>query len=149
MKDGSKRLEQTLVSLFSSQKLAVLSTYSKGQPYTSLVAFAATEDLKNLFFATGRNTRKFANILEHPRIALLVDNRSNRESDFAEACAATILGQAGELSGEEKKNRLKLYLEKHPYLEEFATSAQSAIVEVRVQSIVLVERFEETTTLEF
>ena len=149
MKDGSKRLEQTLVSLFGSQKLSVLSTYSKGQPYASLVAFAATQDLKNFFFATGRTTRKFANVLENPRIAMLVDNRSNRESDFEEACAATILGQAGELSGQGKKNRLKLYLEKHPYLEEFATSAQSAIIEVRVQSIVLVERFEETATLEF
>jgi nitroimidazol reductase NimA-like FMN-containing flavoprotein (pyridoxamine 5'-phosphate oxidase superfamily) len=147
MENGSKRA--TLVSLFAAQKLAVLSTYAKGQPYLSLVAFAATQDLKSLFLATGRTTRKFENILEHPRIAMLVDNRSNRETDFEEACAATILAEAFELSGEEKKVRLKLYLEKHPYLEEFAASSQSALVEVRVQSIVLVERFEETTTLEF
>ncbi len=142
-----EKSKQILASLLGSQKLAVLSTYSGGQPYVSLVAFAASEDLSHLLFVTDRATRKFANILEHPQIAMLVDNRSNRESDFSEASAATILGKARELAGGERESQLKLYLKKHPYLEEFATSSKSAIVQVQVETFIVVDRFQEVTEL--
>ena len=51
-----------LRGLFESQKLAVLSTQSDGQPYASLVAFWAPDDLKSIYFATPNTTRKFANL---------------------------------------------------------------------------------------
>ena len=147
MKRIPEKSMEILASLLGSQKLAVLSTYSGGQPYVSLVAFAASEDLTRLLFVTDRATRKFANILEHPQIAMLVDNRSNRESDFGEASAATILGKARELAGGEREIQLKLYLKKHPYLEEFATSSESAIVQVQVETFIMVDRFQEVTEL--
>ncbi len=52
-------------TLFHNQKLAVLSTSLSGHPYTTLVGFAATEDLRRIIFATTRATRKFAN-RHHP-----------------------------------------------------------------------------------
>jgi nitroimidazol reductase NimA-like FMN-containing flavoprotein (pyridoxamine 5'-phosphate oxidase superfamily) len=143
--EQSKRI---LASLLGTQKLAVLSTYSGGQPYVSLVAFAESEDLGYLLFATDRDTRKFANILEHPRVAMLVDNRSNRESDFGEASAVTILGEAREPGDGEKEMCLKLYLEKHPYLGEFVKSAKCALVRVKVETFLLVDRFQEVTRLD-
>jgi hypothetical protein len=45
-------MRKDLQELFITQPLAVLSTQSEGQPYASLVAFATSEDLKALFFAT-------------------------------------------------------------------------------------------------
>ena len=38
-------LEQKLKKLFSSQKLGVLATQQKKKPYTSLVAFACSDDI--------------------------------------------------------------------------------------------------------
>jgi len=55
-----KQLQQRPIQLFTSQKLAVLSTQHQGQPHASLIAFAASDDLKELFFATRRATLKFA-----------------------------------------------------------------------------------------
>jgi heme iron utilization protein len=78
----------------TSQPLAVLSTHQAGQPYSNLIAFAATPDLESIFFATTRATRKFANLMADPRVALLIDNRANQEADFAEAAALTVLGSA-------------------------------------------------------
>jgi nitroimidazol reductase NimA-like FMN-containing flavoprotein (pyridoxamine 5'-phosphate oxidase superfamily) len=121
--------------------LAVLSTYSAGQPYLSLVAFAVTGDLDRLLFVTDRSTRKFANILEHPRIAMLVDNRSNRESDFSEASAATFLGEARELVGRERDAQLRVYLNKHPSFEGFAASAKCAVIQLEVETVILVDGF--------
>ena len=147
MERTPEKTKQVIASLLGSQKLAVLSTYSRGQPYVSLVAFAASEDLGHLFFTTARDTRKFANILEHPQIALLVDNRSNKESDFGEASAVTILGEAREIAGKGRETQLEFYLEKHPYLREFATSASCAILQVQVEDYIMVSNFQEVTEL--
>ncbi len=147
MEKAPEKTKQVLASLLGSQKLAVLSTYSGGQPYVSIVAFATSEDMGHLFFVTARATRKFANILEHPQIALLVDNRSNKESDFGEAIAVTILGEALELAGKERETRLELYLRKHPYLREFATSASCAILQVKVEDYIMVSNFQAVTEL--
>ena len=49
-----------LKALFASQGLAVLSTHDHGQPYCNLVAFASSEDIRHLVFATTRATRKAA-----------------------------------------------------------------------------------------
>ena len=97
--------------LLASQRLAVLSTQNQGQPYSNLVAFAVTPDLKYLLFATTRATRKFANLLADSRVSLLMDNRTNEEADFAEAAALTVLGQAWEVHGGDRQQLLAVYLE--------------------------------------
>ena len=93
MKENEK-IREILRELFASQKLAILGTHQGGQPYGSLVAFAVSPDLKNLFFATTRATRKFANLQADSRVSMVLDNRSNRVIDFRKAVAATALGRA-------------------------------------------------------
>ena len=60
--DTIAQLKQALNRLLSTQKLAVLSTFGNEQPYASLIAFAAADDLKHIIFATTRATRKYANL---------------------------------------------------------------------------------------
>jgi len=59
------QLRVTIKQILDSQRLAVLATQGDGSPYGSLVAFAATENMKNLLFATTRTTRKYANLLKN------------------------------------------------------------------------------------
>lgn len=136
-----------LHELLSSQKLAVLSTHQSGQPYANLVAFACSDDLKWLYFATARSTRKFANLLEDSRVALLVNSSTNKEADFHEAMAATVVGSAREVLGEERGGALIVYLAKHPYLEEFVRSPTCALVKVSVRSYILVKNFQQVMEL--
>lgn len=135
--------------LFDSQSLAVLSTECSGHPYASLVAFAVTEDLRTLFFATARDTRKFANLRSNSRVALLVDNRSNSVDDFLQAVAVTLLGSCRELSGTERAGAERLYLERHPHLQEFLSSPTCALIAVTVHSLYLVSRFRNVTEYHF
>ena len=82
-----EQLQSEIAGLLLSQKLAVLSTRTpEGLPYASLIAFAATDDLQKIVLATPKATRKFTNIQNNPAVALLIDNRSNREQDFHDAC---------------------------------------------------------------
>ena len=142
MKD-LKIVKKDLNGLLESQPLAVLATQSDAQPYTSLVAFVSSKDLKELYFATTRATRKYANILANPQVALLMDNRSNKPSDFRWAMAVTALGKAHELKGEKAKKAKTLYLAKHPELEGFLTSPTCALVGVEVRKYYLVTRFQD------
>lgn len=136
-----------LKALFSSQGLAVLSTHDHGQPYCNLVAFASTEDLKFLVFATTRATRKFANIDEDSRVSMLIDNRSNRVSDFHEAMAVTATGHASEMLGPAKDALLKVYLGKHPHLEDFVMSPTCALMCIEVKTYYVVSRFQHVLVL--
>ena len=140
--EKSSQLKGFLKDLFSSQRLAVLATQSKGQPYGNLVAFMATRDLKHLLFATTRTTRKYANISENPRIAMVIDNRSNRETDFHQAAAVTATGIVKEVERSEKRSLLKLYLSGHPYLKDFVSSPTCTLLRMNVETYYVVRQFQ-------
>ncbi|MBN1102304.1 MAG: pyridoxamine 5'-phosphate oxidase family protein [Deltaproteobacteria bacterium] len=135
-------VKSDLAALFGSQRLAALATGGGGHPYTSLVAFAHSDDLKSLFFVTGRATRKYANLTKDPRVAMLVDNRSNETSDFRESMAVTATGRAGEIQRTEAEELVRAYLAKNPHLEDFLSSPSCALIRIRVERYYLVQRFQ-------
>jgi nitroimidazol reductase NimA-like FMN-containing flavoprotein (pyridoxamine 5'-phosphate oxidase superfamily) len=140
-------LAEMIRELFSSQQLAVLATQSDGQPYANLVAFVASDDLKSIFFATARATRKYANIEADSRVTVLIDNRSNQEADFSKATAVTATGRAREVGESQRKLTTATYLAKHPILEEFVRSPKCAIIKVQVETYYLVSRFQNVMEL--
>jgi nitroimidazol reductase NimA-like FMN-containing flavoprotein (pyridoxamine 5'-phosphate oxidase superfamily) len=141
------QLADLVKELFRTQKLAVLATLEPEQPYLSLMAFAATADLSELVIATDRETRKYRNLKNARRVSLLVDSRTNRAQDFAEALAVTILGEAREVESEERPDFLKLFLSRHPHLTDFATRPECALIKVKVRKYLAVRRFQEVLEL--
>lgn len=141
-RDPETDLPRELLAFFSSRKLAVLATQHGGEPYASLVAFAATDDLKTIIFATTRSTRKYAYLSSNPAVALLIDDRTNEASDFRNAMAVTAIGNAQEIVSSREKTYLRLYLKKHPYLQEFVSSPTCALVKVHVKTYFTVRRFQ-------
>jgi heme iron utilization protein len=131
---GSKELLRQMVG---AQRFAVLATLSNQQPYCNLVAFASSEDLRNIVFATNRNTQKYRNIVSNNKIALLVDNRSNSQSDFTRALAITILGIASKLNKDGNDELVQLYLDKNNSLREFLQNPDTAVIKVIVTDYIL------------
>jgi len=138
-----------LQKLCTGQPLAVLATDAGSGPYASLVAVAVTPDLRQLYFATLRATRKWTNLAGNPHVSFLIDNRSNQVIDFSRAAAATILGIAEELSGSELETGLTIFLGRHPHLTEFTASPSCALFRVRISSIYLVTRFQNVMEFHF
>ena len=135
-------LKNLLKNLFSSQLLAVLGTQSQSGPYGNLVAFAATEDLGTILFATTRSTRKYDNLMQTPRVAMVMDNRTNDEEDFHEAVAVTATGSVKELDGDEKEKLQHFFLSKHPYLTDFVHAPTCALLKVEVETYYIVQQFQ-------
>ncbi len=140
-------VQSTLSKMLASQNLAVLATHDSGQPYTSLVAFAASADLKQLYFATSRSTRKYASLVANPRVAMMIDNRSNRPSDITDSMAATAVGNAETVTGGELEKTKSLYLQKHPHLFEFVSSPGICLVRLTVSCYYVVTRFQDVMEL--
>jgi nitroimidazol reductase NimA-like FMN-containing flavoprotein (pyridoxamine 5'-phosphate oxidase superfamily) len=145
--EKTSQLKEFLKDLFSSQRLAVLATQNKRQPYGNLVAFVAANDLKYLLFATTRGTRKYSNISDNPRVAMVIDNRSNQEADFHQAAAVTATGVVEEAEGPGKETLLKLYLSEHPYLKDFVSSPTCALLKMNVETYYVVREFQNVMKL--
>ena len=147
--DITRETTETMRQLLDSQHLAVLATGDSGQPYCSLVAFVASADMREILFATGRKTHKYSNLSAEPRVSLLIDTRENREEDLHEAMAATAVGIAEELTGEEREAQTEAYVARHPHLSDFVRAPSCALVRVRVEVYHLVRRFQQVTELRF
>ena len=145
--ETNKQIRKRLGELFGSQSLAALSTHHDGQPYASLVAFYADEDLKHIYFVTPKTTRKYANLTADNRVAIMVNSATNQIADFHQAISVTAVGKAKDVADADKERILTQYLAKHPYLEDFVRSPTCALVGVAVESYFMVKNFQNVMEL--
>jgi len=134
-------LRQQVKRLCASQQLCVLATQYDGQPYSNLVAFAETGELRNLIFVTSRSTRKYANSISNRKVAVMIDSRKNRTADFKTALAVTAIGTVEEVSGSERDVLADTYVSRHPHLAEFVNGSDKALMKVTVTDYI-VARFD-------
>ena len=137
--------QEKAARILKAQKFGVLATAGEKSPYTSLVGCAVSPDLKQLVFATLRDTSKFRNMRGNPYVALLFDDRKNRGDDLDKASALTVLGRARETHKAERENLLRIFLKRHPRLAGFCTEPGCALIAVKVKKYILTRRFQETS----
>ncbi len=143
--NNHEKLQSDLKALFSSQYLGVLATQNNEQPYTSLVLFAATDDMKHLLFVTSQETRKYSNLKAGPRVAMLIDSRTNQVDDILNAMAVTATGNAVEVNKNDCKDLTNLFLAKHPHLEEFVKAPSTSLIKLTVNCYYIVKTFQKAT----
>ncbi len=137
-----ENLINNIKSLLNTQNLGVLATQGKVYPYCTLISYCPISDLKTILFATMRESRKYRNLIESSSVSLLIDSRMNQINDFKDAEALTVLGIANEIDGHDYENNLQTFLKRHPYLEEFVTSPNCALIKITVKKYILVNNFQ-------
>lgn len=135
--ENVSRLRQQLKRLCASQRLCVLATQYEGQPYSSLVAFAETDELGSLIFVTSRNSRKYAYSVANRKVAMMIDSRTNQTSDFSNALAVTAIGTVEEVTGKECERFTSRYIAKHPYLAQFVSRPGQALMRITVTEYII------------
>ncbi len=113
-------------------RFAVLATEGNGQPHASLIAVTPVEGFRQLIFATYRNTRKFRNMADNGKVAVLIDGRASGSSGLQEDLVLTVLGYAEEIGAEDRESAFSAHLARHPDLESFLRSPDCAIVSIAV-----------------
>lgn len=140
---GNADVCEALDRLNKRERHAVLATDSGGQPYTSLIAFALSDDLKGIIFATARNTSKYKNILKNRNVSLMIDSRTNSVKSYMYAEAVTVLGRAVPLKkGKRRYRLLRTFLKKHPVLAEFVKAPSTSMVFIEINRALHVSQFQ-------
>ena len=143
VRKGTVSVAERVSALNKTYPYAVLATDTAGQPYTSLVAYALTPDLKGVLFTTPKATRKYRNILKNPRVSLLIDTRTNTSKDYMKAESVTMLGNARPLrKGKTRANLAALFLKKHPKLEGIIHSCETALIFIEITTYIHVTKFQ-------
>jgi hypothetical protein len=141
---GEHELRDQIAQLVREQPYAVLCTQGGGQPYGSLVAVAATEDLSYFIFMTPITTRKYRLLCDCEHVALVIDSRSHSIEDMLQIAAITATGIAKQVpSGPQFERDAKLLVNRHPQLELFVKAPTTALFQVDILRYLHVSRFQE------
>jgi len=133
-----------LKSLFGARKTGVLATIDKlGKPYASLIAFSPSDDMREIYFTTRRNSHKFENILANPSVCMLIDDRKNSDDDIVAALSVSASGPAYEVSENERNSLIDSHSARHPSLKEFSHEPDIALVRIAVLKYYIISNFED------
>ena len=114
------------------QKLAVLATSNAYQPHCSLVVFVINQDQSELLFITDRHSRKYTNLIQNPKVSLLIDTRPAPDRSFKNAVAVTLVGEAEEIVGDRNRVLLDRFIEQHPDMRRFAEDPNQALIKIKI-----------------
>ncbi len=138
------RLAERIRRLVTEQPYGVLCTQGRGQPYGSLVAFAFSDDLSYVVFATPVATRKYRLLSDCDHIALVVDNRPQYPDDMMKVEAVTATGHTTEVErGPRFEQYSKLLTDRHPQLASFVRASSCALFRIDIFRFFHVTRFQE------
>jgi nitroimidazol reductase NimA-like FMN-containing flavoprotein (pyridoxamine 5'-phosphate oxidase superfamily) len=140
--DIDPKVRDRIIKVLNSQKIAVLGTSKENEPYSCLVSFAFTEDLKTIVFATMRQRLKYENMLANPRVTLIIDNRDVYNSDFNDTTSITVVGTAVDIKGPERSEYASLLIGRHPKLDDFVNAPDCAVIKVEIDRYYVVSEFE-------
>lgn len=139
-------LPERIERLVQGEPFAVLCTQGDGQPYGSVIAIAASEDLRRLAFCTAKATRKSRLLEACQRVALVIDDRSKHGDDTRRISAVTATGRATRLEPGPLYAQWREALHaRHPYLGDFLASPSCSIFLVDVVRYFHVVRFQEVS----
>ena len=133
-------------TLLKTKGFAVLATENCGQPHTSLIAITPLDEGKRLVFATYRNTRKFSNLMQNPKVSLLIDGRRRETaSDTPVDLILSAVGRVQQIDTGMLAHLLAAHLQKHPDLATFVQAPDCVLLEVAVDMYQVVRGIDDVT----
>jgi nitroimidazol reductase NimA-like FMN-containing flavoprotein (pyridoxamine 5'-phosphate oxidase superfamily) len=125
--------------LIRKRGTCVLATATKNRPYCSLMAYACNETCSELYMLTGRETRKYRNLMENPAVSILIDTRrSNLESDHKRTTALTLSGKFEPvMSRSEERGMREGIKTRHPGLGDLLDDPDTEVVRIKIDSYLL------------
>lgn len=117
-------MNDTILAFLKTQKHAVISTCGRsGHPEAALIGFGETSELE-LIFGTYRTSRKYKNIQENSRVAMVVGFGQ-------ELTTVQYEGEAIEIFGDELEAAVALYHAKVPSAAVFKSHSDQSYFKVK------------------
>jgi len=132
--DKQSPIREYIGYIINTGRFAVLATEFDGQPHTSKIAITPFGSFRQMIFATYRNTRKFRNLENNNKVAVLIEGEYVNMNGLKESVVLTIIGHAAEISMAENEAASHAHLKRHPEMESFILSSDCALIKVIAQS---------------
>ncbi len=140
---------EKMIALLKANDMGVLATCRNQKPHCSLMAYVTEEDGLTVYMATRQDTTKFRNMLENPRVSLLVDSRLQNAHDRSLIQSLTVEGLFMPLEDKMKEENVRRLLRhRHPQISGLLDHPQSAVIAVKVLSFLLLDGPEKATHVE-
>jgi heme iron utilization protein len=127
-------IKNYIEDIFKIRRFAVLATEGDGQPHASLIAVTPMEGFRKLIFATYRNTRKYSNLVQNGKVAVLVESININSSGLQESIVLNAFGHVEEIKDGEGNIVFEAHLERHPELSAFLKSEDCSLVRIKVDT---------------
>lgn len=129
-------------ALVQKNKTCVLATVSGNKPHCSLMAYITDKNCEEIYMMTLRNTRKYKNLIENPKVSILIDTRE--ESPSTNVKALTVEGLYAAIESKEKRKKIQAkLLSVHPYLSDFIKHSDAEILRIEIRSFLLLKGLQE------
>jgi heme iron utilization protein len=139
------QIRKYIEDILQNCRLAVLATEAHGQPHASLIAITPLQGLRQIIFATYRNTRKFKNIVHNDRVAILIQGEHPDSSNQQKGFALTGFGNTQEIGISELEDAMHAHLERHPDLVNFLNSGDLALIRIKIEEYQVVRGIDDVT----
>jgi len=140
-------LPELLNIALQTSRFGVLATEGKGQPHVSLIAITPVKGFSQLVFATYRNTRKFRNLINNGKVAVLLSGGDSDIPGLQNGSVVTAVGHAEEIGITNYHAALQAHINRHPELMTFLGSSDCALVLINVEKYQIVQGIEQITWL--
>jgi nitroimidazol reductase NimA-like FMN-containing flavoprotein (pyridoxamine 5'-phosphate oxidase superfamily) len=124
----------SIEDIINNSRFAVLATEADGQPHASLVAVTPIEGFRKLIFATYRNTRKYNNIAQNSKVAVLVESIDVNRAGSYKGFVLTAFGHAEEIELPQNDMVFNAHMERHPELLDFLQSKECVLFRIKVDT---------------
>lgn len=127
-------------ALLREKDSCVLATVSNGKPHCSLMSYIADRQCREIYMMTYSKTKMYKNLLENPRVSLLIDTRQEgRGIAIGQIKALTVSRVFPKIDPAEGKKVRTQFLTRHPQLEDLVKDLEKKIISIPIQSFQLLE----------
>jgi len=139
----SKDKMQIINDLIVGKDLCVLATSDGIEPLASLMTYFADHAVMKFYFLSRSDSQKNKNLKKNPHVSMLIDRRD-------EELALTIQGVYSPIKKKQTVEAItKLFLMKHPQLQEFANHPKTELIRIKGQSAQLMQGIDGKFTTKF
>jgi len=143
---NSISISEYIQNVLQTSKLAVLATEGEGQPYASLIVITPVSDFKQMIFATYRNTRKFENLLNNGRVAVLIRGGKNQTCHSnSQIMHSLLFGHAQQVCKADYEEALQKHLKRHPDQANYMLNADLALMLITIEKFQVVRGFDDVS----
>ena len=133
-------MDEKMKAILRENNLCVLATCSVAGPHCSFMSYAPGPEETTIYMVTLKMTKKYRNILENPKVSVLVDTRIESFSRPAEIRALTVSGICSPVRETQERNRaIGHILATHPHLSWLVAHPDAEVLAVRAESFLLLD----------